>query len=205
MEKPKLTDTVRVFFIPIGLYKISTNQGQTWSPKKCLICSNNTIYDDVTNDFISYDNDHGVERTKGIYLPEIPIIYGNATVLINHIGNYFVPYNSMVIPTWDTISGGTSTFINSNYLQVNWTQLGTHTIRAKYINDCGESAYYEFIVNVVSVLSTNDNLLENKISVFPNPFKNELRIENLESSQSEIKIYLHDMCKPYLKVIAEKV
>lgn len=168
-------------------YKTTINQGQTWVTKKCLVCSNKIIYDDTTNDFISYDSYHGVERIKDYLLP-IPIIYGDAVVELNHIGNYFVPNNSLAIPVWDSVIGGTSTLINNNYIQINWTQIGEQIVRVKYINNCGETEFVEFTVTVIPELSI-ENYETDKVIVFPNPFTDDIYIHNNNFSKSDIKIY----------------
>lgn len=169
-------------------YKISTDQGQTWTDQNCLVCGNNIIYDDTSNVLISYDNEHGVERI-GNYASSIPIIYGNSNVDINTTTSYFVPVDPLMATEWSLDSGGIITTNSNNFIQINWTQEGQHSLRAKYVNNCGETAYYELLVNVTIPLSVGDNHLS-KITVFPNPFKDLVNIQaKYETASSVISIY----------------
>ncbi|MCC7520493.1 MAG: T9SS type A sorting domain-containing protein [Flavobacteriaceae bacterium] len=172
---------------------ISNDQGVTW--KQRFWTHYSELYPNiyvVDNDNIILWGENYIQNLKS-YLPKTPeTIFGPQQVLINTETEYLIPVDLFVSSVDWVLSSGGDLIINDNSFyykaKVLWNSYGTHTLKVKLINDCGESEYKEINIEVVSVLGSPE-LITKKTIVFPNPFNNEINID-LGSSYLNEKVSL---------------
>ncbi len=118
------------------------------------------------------------------------MISGETTPTINSPYNYeILPVSEAETYNWYT-TGGTVTG-NDNTISVTWTSLGNQTLSVQAVNSCGASDATTLDVNVVnSSTDIANTTTKNSITIYPNPFKDEIFI-GLDNSDEilDIEVY----------------
>jgi photosystem II stability/assembly factor-like uncharacterized protein len=177
-----------------GNLYISNDNGLTWSQRFWADYNSsypNIYVEDEDNIFLW---DYNFIQNLKTYIPSEPeLIFGNDNTLINTEEEYIIPVDLFSTTEWVLDSGGTLIVDNNtSYYKVKvlWETEGLHTLKAKKINDCGESTYTEINVVVNTELSIED-FYEEQIAVYPNPFDENINIsvpERFENKKLLISI-----------------
>ena len=170
---------------------MSYNQGASWDRLNCWVCGK-PAYNSETGDHITYDRVTGIERIKH-YIPESLTIIGNTVSEVNIEETYYVPYHSLADVEWVLVSGGSiieNPSDDNDYIKIEWTVAGNHILRARRVNDFGESSYYELTITVEEPTFGVDDQVSPTFSASPNPFSDliNIELENLDSEKSVVTI-----------------
>lgn len=158
---------------------ITRDNGLTWSQRFWANYNSSypNIYVENADNIFLWENNF-IQNLKK-YIPSAPeLIFGNDIVLINTEEEYIIPVDLFSNTEWILESGGTLILDNntSNYkAKVLWETEGVHTLKAKKVNECGESILTEIIVTVKTELNIDD-FDKPEMIVYPNPFNNTINI-----------------------------
>lgn len=177
-----------------GNLYFSHDNGLTWYQRFWANYSSSypKIYDENEDNIFLWEYNF-IQNLK-TYTPSKPEhIFGNNNTLINTEEEYIIPVDLFSTTEWLLDSGGTLIVDNNTSfykVKVLWETEGSHTLKAKKINDCGESTYTEINVVVNTELSIEDFYKE-QIAVYPNPFDEKISIvvpERLKDKELLISI-----------------
>lgn len=158
---------------------ISHDTGVTWSQRAWGggPTSYPNIYVENENNIFLWDYNF-IQNLKS-YLPTEPeLIFGNENVIINTEEEYIIPVDLFTSTEWVLESGGTLiSDPNTDYYKtkVVWETEGSHRLKVKRTNDCGESITTEINITVNSVLGVED-YTTGLILVYPNPFNEKIKL-----------------------------
>jgi len=162
-----------------GGLNISHDNGLTWTERSWEYYNSNNPNIYVENEDNIFLWDYNFIQNLKKYIPSEPeLISGNDYVLINTEEEYVIPLDMFSDTEWVLESGGTLILENdtSHYkAKVLWETEGVHTLKAKKINECGESIFTEIDVTVVTELGAENFNIE-QIIVYPNPFNDKISI-----------------------------
>jgi len=181
------TITKRLPFIKQGTYSYYTNNDSAFTitqsvskpPEQCCLydihISNQTLIEDKTLNYpLIYRAGHNIYVENDVYIPEnnkIELIAGNEVILED-----FICDGDLTISTEECTKNNK---IGNNYLTIFDT---TNTLLSTVYTD---SVEYEEIEQ-----SEKNNIFDNKITVYPNPFKNILTINSSYNENNfTIEIY----------------
>ncbi|MGB6268985.1 MAG: M14 family zinc carboxypeptidase, partial [Olleya sp.] len=129
---------------------------------------------------------------KQVSVNVIPSPTTNFTHVVNPTNNGEVTFTNTTVNggtySWDfdDLANGTSTDENPVYT---FDQSGTYNVElVSDNNNCIDSKIIPVTVTV-STLSTDDEVFENSISIFPNPFQNQITITKPNANQISYKLY----------------
>lgn len=192
-EKLKILKDNFWYYPDTSNFIYSQDFGQTWKERFCLVCGENVMLNSTNNDILIYNQDNSIERLKDKQF-DVPKIFGNSNPAINSTEEYFIPLNFFSDTEWILSSGGTISFDpDTKYykIKVTWTTNGSHTLKARKLNECGYSNFTEFPINV-GVLATKENNINDSLEVYPNPFSDKLMIKS-SAMKNQIKIILYNV------------
>lgn len=184
--------------------KISYDQGQNWTVRHCESCGKKYVYDRENGELLLQDGYLKIERLRD-YVPYFPLIFGNTHSQIDEIENYFVPFDDFSDTEWELLSGGNILEQTQEYAKIQWTEEGTHTLRAKYLVNASERYTYDIQITV-GELGTSEQSIS-KLSVSPNPFSNELRIkipDEFSENLKNLNFHLFDSTGSLVKQISSQ-
>ncbi|WP_432410549.1 T9SS type A sorting domain-containing protein [Rasiella sp. SM2506] len=155
-----------------GYVKLTQDNGQNFITLKNTAGGTNTnnppiyIVDDETFIFYDFEFLNCVE----LYTPEIPdFLSGPFLTDLGTTTGYIVPPNTAATLEWSLLSGGNLVLnpaTESYRANVQWTEPGTHTLRARYINEFGSSSYKELQVVVNNIIDNDPpNIITQDITV----------------------------------------
>ncbi|MCG1036837.1 T9SS type A sorting domain-containing protein [Polaribacter sargassicola] len=171
-----------------GNLYISHDKGLNWSQRFWADYNSSypNIYVEDENNIFLWEYNF-IQNLK-TYIPFEPeLIFGNSNALINTEEEYIIPVDLFSTTEWILESGGTLIIdSNTSYYKVKvlWDTEGTHTLKAKRVNDCGESILTEINVVVNTVLSLED-FDKNEILVYPNPFNENIYLNLPKSFENQ--------------------
>jgi len=169
---------------------LTYNHGQTWNDVPCVLCGEKVNYNIFTGKLFTYGPSSGAERYETSFATA-PRISGPQQVSIEAIETYAATGDESLEWEWVLESGGEIEVSGDGQLvNIEWTEPGTHLLKIKSSNECGNSAYNEFYVTV-SVPMLIDNPTENVLMSYPNPFKDKIWIdaEGVEGESSTVQIF----------------
>lgn len=160
-----------------GNLYISHDNGLTWSQRFWADYNSSypNIYVEDENNIFLWEYNF-IQNLK-TYIPSKPeLIFGNDNTLINTEEEYIIPVDLFSTTEWILESGGTLIIDNNtSYYKVKvlWDTEGTHTLKAKKINECGESLFIEINV-VVNNETSAEGYDKDELLVYPNPFNEKI-------------------------------
>lgn len=139
------------------------------STSQTINVSNTGIYS------VTVTDSNNCSNSDDIYVTANPSIYPNFTYLntngVVSFTNTTLNGNSYI---WDFNNGNTSTDVNPT---TSYSTSGTYNVKLIATNDCGtDSVVIPITVIITSDVSNND--LKNLISIYPNPFNDEITISS---------------------------
>lgn len=125
-------------------------------------------------------------------VPQIPEFIAGEKYPVIHTYN---DYKVQVVPgvtgyIWELSDGVAAEYFNT--LTAKWSSLGTKTISVKSVNECAESESEIFSAEVVRPTSTQQNLTNLNLKVFPNPTSGLLYLKPSSVAESDYTISIVD-------------
>jgi len=129
-------------------------------------------------------------------------ITGETNPIVNNTYNYeTMPLTGVDSFNWNATGGNVSG--DSNAVSVIWTSLGIQTLFVEAVNNCGSSD--ATILNVTVVNSTTgivSTKTENTITIYPNPFNDEIFI-GLNNFDKIVRLELYNVLGDRVKIISD--
>lgn len=173
-----------------GYYmSLTYDHGQTWSEVPCVICGENIEYNIFTGKLLTYGASSGAERFETGFATA-PHISGSGQVNTDATETYVATGDDSLEWEWVLDSGGEMEVSGDGQsVSIEWTEPGTHLLKIRSINECGNSPYNEYYITVTESLLTDVNI-QNNITLYPNPFKDQLHlsVSDLTGDTSTVKI-----------------